>query len=178
MHTSIHTVRCDRIVPVKDTRSQTSSVWRYKHSCVVPFRVQNVQKAFWCVFKSQIYGNTPDVVNDSSRQVFVLEVSRTFDHSLTEKYQPLANIFTTASADCLCVSKSVSTGNVHKLVERGRWQQCSMKKKKLLARWYSVSAITGSHLFAALSVDVYHEGTRAQAEVVLFLIYDLFSIQP
>lgn len=47
----------------------------------------------------KFYDNTPDVVDDSSRQAFVLEVSCTFDHSLVEaffteitKYQPLADV--------------------------------------------------------------------------------------
>lgn len=58
------------------------------------FNVQNVQMETTRDFKSQVYGNTPDIVNNSCRRVFVLDVIFTSDHSLVEAFltEPLDNV--------------------------------------------------------------------------------------
>ena len=106
---------------------------------------------------SNITANTPDVfvVNESLREVFILEVGCTFDYSLEEafltkvlKYQQLVQSISQLGYSCkLLVFIFGSLGHVHKLVVRGlQMSGLSIRKAKQLARYCSVSAIIGSHL--------------------------------
>ena len=99
--------------------------------------------------------NTPDVVvvDEDSREVTILEVGCTFDHSLEEafltkvlKYQRLKDVITQMGYECkLLVFIFGSLGNVHKSVVRGL-QIAGLPKPtaKALAKFCSVSVIIGS----------------------------------
>ena len=124
------------------------------HSTVKPsmFSLCNDDSVF-----SSISANTPDVivVNESHREVFILEVGCTFDHSLEEafltkvlKYQQLEQTISRLGYRCkLLVFIFGSLGHVHKLVVRGL-QMAGLPKRraKQLAGYCSVSgsAIIGS----------------------------------
>ena len=124
----------------------------YKHSSVIPsmFQLCDNPNTF-----TSLTANTPDivVVDEESREVSVLEVACTFDHSLEEafmtkviKYQPLLHNITELGYRCrLFVFIFGSLGHTHRLVVRG-FQQLGMPKKeaKRLAKYCSVSAIIGS----------------------------------
>ena len=104
---------------------------------------------------SNISANTPDVVvvNESRREVFILEVGCTFDHSLEEafltkmlKYQQLKQTISQLGYKCTLLGFIFgSLGHVHKLVVRGlQIAGLSKRKAKQLARYCSISAIIGS----------------------------------
>ena len=98
----------------------------HKNSTVKPsmFRLCNDDSVF-----SEISANTPDVViiNEVNREVFILEVGCTFDHSLEEafttkmlKYRLLEQAISQMGYNCtLLVYIFGSLGHVHKLVVRG-----------------------------------------------------------
>ena len=102
-----------------------------------------------------ISANTPDVVvvNESRREVFILEVACTFDHSLEEafltkalKYHQLEQTISQLGYRCkLLVFIFGSLGHVHRLVVRGlQMAGLSKRRAKQLAKYCSVSAIIGS----------------------------------
>lgn len=123
-----------------------------KHSTVKPsmFSLCRDDPVF-----SDISANTPDVVvvDEDNREVLILEVGCTFDHSLEEafttkmlKYQLLEQTISQLGYNCkLLVFIFGSLGHVHKLVVRGL-QMAGLPKgrAKQLARYCSVSAIIGS----------------------------------
>ena len=130
-----------------------SSVKVMKHSRVLSsmFNLFNHdQNAF-----QNITANTPDavVIDEDSREVTILEVGCTFDHSLEEafltkvvKYQQLKDVIAQNGYQCrLIVFIFGSLGNVHRLVVRGL-QMVGMPKSKAkaLAKFCSVSAVIGS----------------------------------
>ena len=93
------------------------------------------------------------VVNESRREVFILEVGCTFDHSLEEafltkmlKYQQLKQTISQLGYKCTLIGFIFgSLGHVHKLVVRGlQIAGLSKWKAKQLARYCSISAIIGS----------------------------------
>ena len=88
--------------------------------------------------------------DEDCRQVTIIEVGCTFDHSLEEafltkvlKYQQLKNVISQAGYECkLIVLIFGSLGNVHKLVVRGLQMEGTPKlKAKALAKFCSVSAL-------------------------------------
>ena len=104
---------------------------------------------------SDIIANTPDIViiDENNREVFILEVGCTFDHSLEEafttkmlKYHLLEQTISRMGYSCkLLVYIFGSLGHVHKLVVRGfQIAGLSKRRAKQLARYCSVSAIIGS----------------------------------
>ena len=154
VYRGLYICRHDRIVDLitKDISSTLgSSITLYKHSTVSPsmFDLCNGD-----VF-SNLTANTPDVfvVNETLREVFILEVGCTFDSSLEEafltkmlKYQQLVQTISQLGYSCkLLVFIFGSLGHVHKLVVRGlQMAGLSKKRAKQLARYCSVSAIIGS----------------------------------
>ena len=151
----MYIARHDRIVDLlaKDIRSYVpSSAKMYKHTSVTTamFMHNNENDAF-----SNVTANTPDVVvvDEDSREVTILEVGCTFDHSLEEafltkvlKYQRLKDAITQIGYECkLLVFIFGSLGNVHKSVVRGL-QIAGLPKPtaKALAKFCSVSVIIGS----------------------------------
>ena len=151
----MYIARHDRIVDLlaKDIRSYvSSSANMYTHSrvSIAMFTHNNENDAF-----SDVTANTPDivVVDEDSREVTILEVACTFDHSLEEafltkalKYQRLKDAILQLGYKCkLLVFVFGSLGNVHKSVVRGL-QIAGMPKPraKALAKFCSVSAIIGS----------------------------------
>ena len=156
----------------------------YKHSCVNPsmFHLCDSNPDIF----THLSANTPDVVvvNEESREVFILEIACTFDPSLEEafmtkviKYQPLLNTISELGCRCrLFVFIFGSLGHTHRLVVRGL-QQLGMPKKgaKRLAKYCSVSAITGSrhiwqrrcYLYPWELSDVFC-ATRSHSELVTF----------
>ena len=152
----LYIARHDRIVDliVKDISTHFSPLVKmYKHSCVKPsmFHLCNSNPGTF----SHLSANTPDVVvvNEESKEVFVLEMACTFDSSLEEafmtkaiKYQPLLHTISELGYRCrLLVFIFGSLGHTHRLVIRGL-QQLGMPKKgaKRLAKYCAVSAIIGS----------------------------------
>ena len=124
----------------------------YKHSTVKPsmFSLCNDDSVF-----SNISANTPDVivVNETHKEVFILEVGCTFDYSLEEafltkvlKYNQLEQTIAQLGYRCkLLVFIFGSLGHVHKLVVRGlQMAGLTKRRAKQLARYCSVSAIIGS----------------------------------
>ena len=88
VYKGMYIARHDRIVDLiaKDLSSYVpSSVKMYKNSCVSTnmFRHNNGNDAF-----SDVTANTPDivVVDEDSKEVTILEVACTFDHSLEEAF--------------------------------------------------------------------------------------------
>ena len=128
-------------------------MYKHSHSTVKPsmFNLCNDESVF-----SNITANTPDVivVNETLKEVFILEVGCTFDYSLEEafltkvlKYQQLEQTISQLGYRCqLLVFIFGSLGHVHKLVVRGL-QMAGLPKRraKQLARYCSESAIIGSH---------------------------------
>ena len=124
----------------------------YKHSSVnhTMFHLCNNPATF-----THIPANTPDVVvvDDLSKEVFLLEVGCAFDPSLEEafmtkviKYQPLLGAISELGYRCrLLVFIFGSLGHAHRLVTRGL-QLLGMPKRgaKQLAKFCSISAIIGS----------------------------------
>ena len=152
----LYICRHDRIVDLisKDITSIfRSSILLYKHSTVKP-SMFSLCSDDSDVF-SNIPANTPDVVvvNENRREVFVLEVGCTFDHSLEEafltkmlKYQQLEQTISQLGYRCkLIVFIFGSLGHVHKLVVSSL-QMAGLPKRraKQLARYCSISAIIGS----------------------------------
>ena len=130
-----------------------SSASLYKHSTVKPsmFGLCDDDSSVF----SNISANTPDVVvvDESSREVLILEVGCTFDHSLEEafltkllKYQQLKLTISQLGYRCeLVVLIFGSLGHVHKLVVRGlQIAGLTKRKAKQLAKYCSISAIIGS----------------------------------
>ena len=156
VYKGMYIARHDRIVDiaVKGILSYLhSSVKVVKHSRVLSsmFHLCNQEQN---VFQD-ITANTPDAVfvDEDCREVNIIEVGCTFDHSLEEafltkvlKYQQLKNAISQTGYQCkLIVLIFGSLGTVHKLVVRGL-QMAGMPKPKAkaLAKFCSVSAIIGS----------------------------------
>ena len=155
VYRGLYICRHDRIVDLisKDISSVfRSSIRMYKHSTVKPsmFNLCNDDSVF-----SNITANTPDVivVNETLKEVFILEVGCTFDYSLEEafltkvlKYQQLEQTISQLGYRCrLLVFIFGSLGHVHKLVVRGlQMAGLSKRRAKQLARYRSVSEIIGS----------------------------------
>ncbi len=102
---------------------------------------------------SNVTANVPDVVDEDSREVAILEMGRTFDYSqenayLTEvlKYQLLRDVIIQLAYKCkLLVFVFGSLSNVHRLVVRGlQMTGLTKTKAKDLAEFCSISVITGS----------------------------------
>lgn len=152
----LYIYRHDRLVDLisKDISSIFGSlISLFKHFIVKPsmFNLCNDDSDVFL----NIPANTPDVVvvNEHRREVFVLEVGCTFDHSLEEafltkimKYQQLVQTISQLGYRCqLLVFIFGSLGHVHKLVVRGL-QMAGLPKRraKQLARYCSISTIIGS----------------------------------
>ena len=93
------------------------------------------------------------IIDEESREVFLLEVGCTFDTSLEEafltkqlKYHPLVQSITQLGYRCqLIVFIFGSLGHVHRLVVRGlRILGLTKCRAKQLAKYCSISSIIGS----------------------------------
>ena len=100
---------------------------------------------------ANITANTPDliIIDETNREVFLVEVGCTFDSSLEEafltkqvKYQPLVQAITHIGYTCqLVVLIFGSLGHIHRLVVRGlRIMGLSKCKAKQLATYCSISS--------------------------------------
>ena len=153
VYKGMYIARHDRIVDLlaKDIGSYVpSSAKMYKHSRVstAMFMHNNEDEA-----SSDVTANSPNIGAEDSREVTILEVACTFDHSLEEafltkvlKYQRLKEAIIQLGYKCkLLVFIFGSLGNVHKSVVRGL-QIAGMPKSraKALAKFCSVSVIIGS----------------------------------
>ena len=154
VYKGLYIARHDRIVDIitKDVSPMFhSSAVFYKHSRVKP-------EMFQCndshVFTNKT-ADSPDVIviDENSREVFLLEVGCAFDSSLEEafltkqvKYQPLVQAIMHLGYKCqLIVFIFGSLGHVHRLVVRGlRILGLSKCKAKQLATYCSISSIIGS----------------------------------
>ena len=135
---------------MKSVSSFHSSAVSYSNSAVKPnmFQFSNPH-AF-----VNISANTPDgiIIDEESREVFLLEVGCTFDTSLEEafltkqlKYHPLVQSITQLGYRCqLIVFIFGSLGHVHRLVVRGlRILGLTKCRAKQLAKYCSISSIIG-----------------------------------